>query len=132
MFNYKTFEELQAKLNALGVSLPFSDDLSVLSEKYVCPEFTLANRFAIHPLEGCDGTADGSPDEQTKRRYVPTPEERIRTLKKRIRVLVILWLITLALLAAALYPALEYFQGRRFHQTGQNYSTFTDSTESTR
>lgn len=70
MFNYKTFEELQAKLNALGVSLPFSDDLSVLSEKYVCPEFTLANRFAIHPLEGCDGTADGSPDEQTKRRYV--------------------------------------------------------------
>ena len=69
---------------------------------------------------------------QTKRRYVPTPEERIRTLKKRIRVLVILWLITLALLVAALYPALEYFQGRRFHQTGQNYSTFTDSTESTR
>jgi len=69
---------------------------------------------------------------QSKRRHAPTPEERIQVLKKRVRTLVILWLVTLALLAAALYPALEYFQGRRFHQTGQNYSTFTDSTESTR
>ena len=70
MFSYKTFDELQSQLDRLGVSLPLSSDLSVLSEKYICSEFTLANRFAIHPLEGCDGTADGSPDEQTKRRYV--------------------------------------------------------------
>ncbi len=31
--------------------------------------FTLANRFAIHPMEGWDGTADGLPSEHTLRRW---------------------------------------------------------------
>ena len=30
---------------------------------------TIANRIAIQPMEGCDGTADGKPDELTLRRY---------------------------------------------------------------
>ena len=31
--------------------------------------FTLPNRFVVQPMEGCDGLADGSPDELTFRRY---------------------------------------------------------------
>src|SRR6185437_14889440 len=30
----------------------------------------VGNRLAIHPMEGCDGTLDGAPDELTFRRYV--------------------------------------------------------------
>ena len=29
----------------------------------------ICNRVVFHPMEGCDGTADGSPDTLTKRRY---------------------------------------------------------------
>jgi 2,4-dienoyl-CoA reductase-like NADH-dependent reductase (Old Yellow Enzyme family) len=31
--------------------------------------FTVGNAMAIHPMEGCDGTLDGRPDELTSRRY---------------------------------------------------------------
>lgn len=31
--------------------------------------FTVGNSIAIHPMEGCDGAADGRPDELTWRRY---------------------------------------------------------------
>lgn len=31
---------------------------------------TLANRVVFQPMEGCDGTKDGSPDELTERRYM--------------------------------------------------------------
>ena len=64
---------------------------------------------------------------QAKRRHAPTPEERIQVLKKRVRTLVILWLLTLALLAATIYPTVEYFFGERFHLPGQNYSTFAET-----
>ena len=42
--------------------------------KYLCSHIILEgreipNRVLIHPMEGCDGTASGSPDELTKRRY---------------------------------------------------------------
>src|SRR4029434_6685308 len=30
---------------------------------------TIGNRFAIHPMEGWDGTADGKPTELTRRRW---------------------------------------------------------------
>ena len=64
-----------------------------------------------------------------KRRQPPTPEEQIRTLKRRIRRFVVLWLVTLLLLIAALHPAAMYFFGDSFRLPGQNYSTFSDTTE---
>lgn len=62
---------------------------------------------------------------QSKRKQVLTPEEQIPRLKKRIRRLVILWLVTLCLLAATIYPTVEYFFGRQFLLPGQNYNTVT-------
>ena len=64
-----------------------------------------------------------------KRRQPPAPEEQIRTLKRRIRRLAALWLVTLLLLITALYPALKYFFSGSLVLPGQNYSTFSDTTE---
>ena len=62
----------------------------------------------------------------TKRRQPPAPEEQIRTLRRWVRRFAILWLVTLLLLIAALYPALKYFFGDSLLLPGQNYSTFSD------
>lgn len=72
---------------------------------------------------------DHSPVRKTaaKRKQPPTPEEQIRKLKKRIRGLVLLWLVTLALLAATVYPTVMYFTGNRFLMPGQNYTTVTST-----
>lgn len=58
-----------------------------------------------------------------RRRQPPTPEELIRRLKKRVRAFVILWLITLAMLAATIYPTIQYFFGEDMPLPGQNYNT---------
>lgn len=69
-----------------------------------------------------------SPKKATvRRRQPPTPEEQVQRLKKRLKRMVILWLITLALLAATIYPTVEYFLGKSFPLPGQNYSTITGS-----
>jgi len=65
-----------------------------------------------------------------KRRQPPTPEEQIHRLKKRLRVVLILWLLTLVLLAVTIYPTFDYFFGEDIPLPGQNYHTVT-STEST-
>ena len=62
-----------------------------------------------------------------KRRQPPTAEEKITRLKKRVSCLLVLWLITLAILAATIYPTVEYFLGKSFPLPGQNYNTITDS-----
>lgn len=68
-FHYKSKQELNDKLNELGVSIPMSDDLTVLARPVQIGSRTAPNAIAIQPMEGCDGTADGKPDELTKRRY---------------------------------------------------------------
>ena len=67
---------------------------------------------------------------QTKRKQSITPEEQIRKLKKHLKRMILLWLVTLLLLAAAIYPTVEYFRGERFLLPGQNYNTIIN-TEST-
>ena len=64
-----------------------------------------------------------------KRRQPPTLEEQITTLKRRLRGWILVWLITLLLLLAALYPAVMYFYGDNLRLPGQNYSTFSEVTE---
>ena len=51
---------------SVGSSLPVDEvalcgDESPLARPYVYRDRTLANRFAILPMEGWDGTADGHP-----------------------------------------------------------------------
>ena len=68
-FHYSDLNALKSELSRLGVSLPLSEDLSVLGKPAHFGSKTAPNRFAIQPMEGCDGTADGAPDERTIARY---------------------------------------------------------------
>ena len=54
---------------ANGVSLPYSDSLSILTAPLHVGNLKLPNRMACQPMEGADGNADGSPGELTTRRY---------------------------------------------------------------
>ena len=73
-FTYKTLAELQADAVRTGAwHVRFEPDpdrvKNVLARKVRVGSFTVGNSIAIHPMEGCDGTLDGRPDELTWRRY---------------------------------------------------------------
>jgi NADPH2 dehydrogenase len=68
-FKYKSVADLEAENARLGISLSFQDDLAPLFTPVRVGDFTVGNRFCIHPMEGCDGTLEGEPDELTIRRY---------------------------------------------------------------
>lgn len=68
-FNYTSLEQLVRDTGEYGLKLNFSNNLDVLKRKVDMEEFTIPNSLAIHPMEGCDGKPDGSPDELTFRRY---------------------------------------------------------------
>lgn len=54
----------------MNLDIPFSRDFKVLSEDIDINGKKINNRLAIHPMEGCDSTKDGSPSELTERRYM--------------------------------------------------------------
>ena len=60
---------MRAEAARLGLDLPLSQNLGVLRQPLDLSGHTLANRLTIQPMEGCDGTAAGAPDELTQRRY---------------------------------------------------------------
>jgi len=68
-FSYNSLEELRKDSEKMNLKLKFSDDLSALSRKVKIGNMTAPNSLAVHPMEGCDGKNDGSPDELTIRRY---------------------------------------------------------------
>jgi len=68
-FTYRHLDELKEDVVRVGVELPFSENLDVLKTSLSLNGKLLPNRLAIHPMEGCDGTTDGAPDELTFRRY---------------------------------------------------------------
>lgn len=73
-FTYRSLEELEAAAHSLGAShVRFVHDRTrvqeLLARKVQAGPFTAGNSMAIHPMEGCDGTLDGRPDELTWRRY---------------------------------------------------------------
>ena len=66
---YMTEQEFTLQNNDLGTNLPYAEETSVLGEEYRILNKTIPNRLACQAMEGCDGTAGGSPDTLTKRRY---------------------------------------------------------------
>ncbi len=68
-FHYRSLEEVRARLTELGLSLPLSEDISILRQPLQLSRLRLHNRLTVQPMEGCDGGADGSPGEWTYRRY---------------------------------------------------------------
>jgi 2,4-dienoyl-CoA reductase-like NADH-dependent reductase (Old Yellow Enzyme family) len=66
----KTAADLKARLDALGVSLPFDETLATGPDAPLGrPHEGIGNRFCILPMEGWDGTADGRPTDLTRRRW---------------------------------------------------------------
>lgn len=73
-FTYKNLGELQRAAEDLGARhVRFEEDAGRVREILARPVAvggrTVGNSMAIHPMEGCDGTLDGRPDELTIRRY---------------------------------------------------------------
>jgi 2,4-dienoyl-CoA reductase (NADPH2) len=68
-FHFHTLDEVRRRIAELGLDLELSDDLAPLLQPVKAGRFTLPNRFVVLPMEGCDGRADGAPDELTFRRY---------------------------------------------------------------
>lgn len=65
----KTIEDLQERAAALHIRLPLSEDTGLLSRPLDVAGKTLANRFVIQPMEGCDSNEHSAPGELTVRRY---------------------------------------------------------------
>jgi 2,4-dienoyl-CoA reductase-like NADH-dependent reductase (Old Yellow Enzyme family) len=70
----KTVEAFRAHLGDLGVELPVEDAIlatpdSPLAQPMEVLGVRVGNRFAIHPMEGWDGTTDGRPTLHTVRRW---------------------------------------------------------------
>jgi 2,4-dienoyl-CoA reductase-like NADH-dependent reductase (Old Yellow Enzyme family) len=68
-FKFHTVADIEAESRHLGLDLRFSDDLTPLFRPVAVGLLRAGNAFCIQPMEGCDGTLDGRPDELTFRRY---------------------------------------------------------------
>ncbi|MHC4714721.1 MAG: oxidoreductase, partial [Planctomycetota bacterium] len=68
-FHYRSLDEIVADARRLGTSLEAREDITPLLEPVDVGGLTAPNALAIHPMEGCDGTRGGAPDELTFRRY---------------------------------------------------------------
>ncbi len=68
-FKFRTLDELRGECQRLGLDIRFRDDLSPLFRPARLGPLCAGNSLCIQPMEGCDGTPDGRPDELTFRRY---------------------------------------------------------------
>lgn len=66
---YTDKSEFLKENSTLNAGLPYTDDISVLGAELNVGDTVFKNRLACQAMEGCDGTADGRPDDLTKRRY---------------------------------------------------------------
>lgn len=68
-FHYRSLEELMQERDRMQLDIPLSQNMNVLKQAFTVAGKQLPNALAIQPMEGCDGTAEGSPGERTIRRY---------------------------------------------------------------
>src|ERR1700738_278907 len=68
-FKYHSLEDLDADCRRRGLNLHFTTDLSPLFRRVTIGPLNVGNALCIQPMEGCDGTLDGRPDDLTFRRY---------------------------------------------------------------
>lgn len=68
-FTYRSIDDLRADVAARGRAIALADDFGALAAPLRAGPLTLANRLAVHPMEGCDGNLDGTPGELTFRRW---------------------------------------------------------------
>lgn len=72
---FKTAADLRAHCDSLGVQIPCDDEILTAPASPLAQPIdaggglTIGNRFAIHPMEGWDGTEDGMPTDNVRRRW---------------------------------------------------------------
>ena len=66
---YTETSDFLTQRDELGLSMPFAEDTAILGKPARIKGKTIPNRLVCQAMEGCDGTADGRPDELTVRRY---------------------------------------------------------------
>ena len=64
-YKYRSAEDLETDARSMGLDITTSDDFSVLLTPCEIGQRTAKNRLVAQPMEGCDGTLDGAPDELT-------------------------------------------------------------------
>src|SRR5207249_11431185 len=68
-FKFHSLAALEAECGRLGLGLRFNTDPTPLFRPVSVGPLTVGNALCVQPMEGCDGTPDGRPDELTFRRY---------------------------------------------------------------
>lgn len=68
-FKFHTVAELETECQRLGLDLHFTSDLTPLFRPVSVGPFHAGNALCIQPMEGCDCTLAGEPDELTFRRF---------------------------------------------------------------
>jgi 2,4-dienoyl-CoA reductase-like NADH-dependent reductase (Old Yellow Enzyme family) len=68
-FTYRSREQFQEDTEQAGAPVELSSDYSTLFRPVQIGPSVARNACTVHPMEGCDGTLDGRPDELTFRRY---------------------------------------------------------------
>lgn len=68
-FKLSNLDELKEAIAQLGLDIAVEEDTSYLTRPVEVAGRVIPNSMAVQPMEGCDGAANGSPDELTFRRY---------------------------------------------------------------
>jgi NADPH2 dehydrogenase len=68
-FTYRSLEEIKADVERFGLDISFEEGTESVSRPVQIGPLRAGNSLGIHPMEGCDGTLDGRPDELTFRRW---------------------------------------------------------------
>jgi 2,4-dienoyl-CoA reductase-like NADH-dependent reductase (Old Yellow Enzyme family) len=68
-FKFHSLDDLEAESRRLQLDLRFSSDFGPLFQPVTIGPLRAGNGLCIQPMEGCDGTLDGRPDDLTFRRY---------------------------------------------------------------
>ena len=69
-FEYKTLDDIRKGVEERGLDISFEEKLDAVFHPATVGTRTIGNSMGIHPMEGCDATTEGAPDELTFRRWV--------------------------------------------------------------
>lgn len=100
------------------------------SEQIFCQECLLSmEKYPVKPgtVVQLPKRRDGSAFRKNPKRRSISLEDQVKSLKKRIRLLIFLLILSLAIIASLVYPAAEYLFEDHF-LPGQNYSSIVTTT----
>jgi NADPH-dependent glutamate synthase beta subunit-like oxidoreductase/2,4-dienoyl-CoA reductase-like NADH-dependent reductase (Old Yellow Enzyme family) len=68
-FRYRDLADLRRDIEERGIVIPLDEDTGILGDSVRVGSHELANRFAVHPMEGFDSDELGTPGDLSSRRY---------------------------------------------------------------